>query len=383
MAGGINLATKYSKIVDERWATLSQASLVVSQDNYKFKGDRTVVVYSIPIAPLVDYSRTGTSRYGTPSDLTRNVQTLTVDEDKSFSFVIDKGDEVQSEYVSNPGSAMSREIREVVVPAYDRHCFTVMAQAAIDNGATDSTAVTSSNAFEMFQKGVAYFGNHNVPIEDCYAFCTYAYGSLLLSDNHFVKYGDLSQDMVRRGQVGKCMGIEVVMVPETKLPPGASFLLVHRDASIAPKQLEEYKIHEDPPGVSGYLCEGRVLYDCFVLSQKADGIYYHGGQAVVPQLLCMAAATDTGKTSIIINEDKTLSTNKWYYLTAATAAALPTVTYGTAIDKTVTGPWYGCTTMTNNPTEFTPTSGHKYAAVVETYSDDKPVRYAAIKLNIG
>ena len=39
--------------------------------------------------------------------------------------------------------------------------------------------------------------------------------------------------------------------------------------------LEDYKIHEDPPGISGSLVEGRINYDAFVLENKAMAIYYH------------------------------------------------------------------------------------------------------------
>jgi len=99
MAGGINLATKYSSKVDERFTRESQAALALSNE-YEFKGDKTVKVYSIPIVPMVDYTRSGTSRYGTPADLTRNVQTLTVTKDRAFTFIIDRGDEIQSEMVN-------------------------------------------------------------------------------------------------------------------------------------------------------------------------------------------------------------------------------------------------------------------------------------------
>lgn len=383
MAGGINLATKYSREVDERWTQISQVGLAVSQDNYKFKGDRTVVIYSIPIAALNTYSRSGTSRYGTPDDINRNVQTLTVDEDRGFTFIIDKGDEVQSEFVSNPGAALSREIREVIVPAYDRHCFAVMAQAAQDNGSYATTAITTSNALEMFQNGVNFFGNHNVPIDNCIAFCTYKYGSLLMRDNSFIRYGDVSQEMLRRGEVGRCMGIKVVLVADTQLPPGAAFMLVHKDAAVAPKQLEEYKIHDNPPGISGSLVEGRVLFDCFVLGEKANGIYYHGNQQIVRTLNFMTAASASGKCKVIINDEKSASGNKWYYLTATTKAALPTVTYGTAIDMTSSGSWYGAVELTAASTEITPSSSHKYIAVVEVDSASKPKKYETAKLNVG
>ena len=42
MAGGQNLATKYSPNVDERFTRESQISLALNND-YEFKGDKTVV----------------------------------------------------------------------------------------------------------------------------------------------------------------------------------------------------------------------------------------------------------------------------------------------------------------------------------------------------
>ena len=383
MAGGMNLATKYAKQVDERWTEQSQAALVLSGSNYSFKGDRTVVIYSIPIAPLNDYSRSGSNRYGTPDDLSRNIQTLTVSQDKGFTFIIDKGDEVQSEYVSNPGSALARQIREVIVPNFDRYCFGVMAQSAMDNGHYDSTAVTASNAYEMLLKGIEHMSNRNVPTESVVCFCTYKFFGMILRDPAFVKYSDTSQKMVALGRVGKCGGVEIVTCSETKLPAGASFLLVHRDAAIAPKQLEEYKIHDNPPGISGSLVEGRTLFDCFVLDEKSAGIYFHGGQGIIGLIEVMTSASAAGKTTVIVNKDKDVSTNKWYYITASSRARLPTVTYGTAIDTTVSGDWYGAVELTAKSTEITPASGHKWAAVVETDSSKYPLRYNTLKMSIG
>ena len=42
----------------------------------------------------------------------------------------------------------------------------------------------------------------------------------------------------------------------------------------APVKLEEYRVHQTPPGISGNLVEGRVCYDAFVLENKAKAIYY-------------------------------------------------------------------------------------------------------------
>lgn len=104
--GGINLATRYASQVDERFFRESQAMVALNND-YKFTGDKTVVVYSIPVVPMNDYGRSGSpytsagaSRYGTPTDLSRNIQHLTVNKDRSFTFIIDKGDKLMSEMVN-------------------------------------------------------------------------------------------------------------------------------------------------------------------------------------------------------------------------------------------------------------------------------------------
>lgn len=115
MAGGINLASKYSKNVDERFYRESQAMIALNND-YEFTGVDTVKVYSIPIVAMNDYQRSGAARYGTPNDLARNVQTMTIRNDRSFTFIIDQGDKIQSEMVSDAGKALSRQLNEVVVP---------------------------------------------------------------------------------------------------------------------------------------------------------------------------------------------------------------------------------------------------------------------------
>ena len=44
-------------------------------------------------------------------------------------------------------------------------------------------------------------------------------------------------------------------------------------ATTSPVKLSEYKIHDNPPGINGWLVEGRVYYDAFVLENKKSAIY--------------------------------------------------------------------------------------------------------------
>ena len=370
-----NYASKYAKQIDERFHRESQAMMALN-NNYKFTGVKTVQVYSLPVVAMQDYKRTGRDRYGNPDDLSTNVQTLTVCRDRAFTFIIDKGDKLQSQMVSDAGKALSRQLREVCVPEFDTYVFKTLAAKATERGATGTTAITKSNAYEMFLNGMEYLGNRNVPDQGRVCFCSYKFANLLKQDSAFMKYGDASQQMLIKGVIGEVDGCKIVKVPSGRLPAGASFLLTHPIAATAPKQLEDYKIHDNPPGISGWLVEGRLIYDCFVLNEKADAVYYHGSQAVMKDLTVQTAATATGKSTILVNPDA-LEGSKRYYITAATAAALTSVTYGTAITK---ASW---TELTANGLEITPTSGHKFVRVIEVDADDKPIAKGDAVLNIG
>ena len=373
--GGINLATKYSTVVDERFTRESQAMLALNND-YEFKGDKTVKVYSIPVVPMVDYSRNGMQRYGTPTDLSRNVQTLTVNKDRAFTFIIDAGDKIQSQMVSDAGRSLSRELSEVWVPEFDTYVFKTLADAAQNTGNYAATTVDKTNAYACFLNGMERLGDCNVPDNGRVAFCTYKFANLLKQDPAFMKYSDMSQEMILKGVIGEVDGCKIVKVPSSRLPAGAAFIITHPVACTAPKQLEEYRIHDNPPGISGWLVEGRFIYDAFILAEKAQAVYYHGGQAALKMLPVLTAAYDVGKTAIIVNAVQEGA--KWYYATAATVAALPTVTAGTAI---TTSAW---TQMTANPMEnITPTSGHKLVRVVCVDSANKPISVGDAIINVG
>lgn len=69
-------------------------------------------------------------------------------------------------------------------------------------------------------------------------------------------------------------GMSVQKIPANRLPAGFGFLVAHPCATVAPVKLEDYTIHENPPGISGSLVEGRICYEAFVLDNKAKAIYY-------------------------------------------------------------------------------------------------------------
>ena len=268
----VNYAAKYSDKVDERFYLESQALMGTNKD-YDWSGVKTVKVYQVDTVDLVDYQRIGNARYGSASDLGNSIQELTLTQDKAFTYVIDKGDKNESMMVMDAGKSLAREQREKMVPFVDQYIFNKQANAAIANGQVDLTAASSSTAYQKFLKANEVLSNKLVPDTGRVAFCSYAFSNLLMLDPAFVKYGDRSQEMVIRGEVGEVDSCKIVRVPASRLPAGTSFLIVHQMATVAPRTLEEYKIHDDPPGISGWLVEGRLIFDAFVLDAKKDCLY--------------------------------------------------------------------------------------------------------------
>lgn len=348
--------------------------LALSKD-YQFKGGKTFMVYSLPVVQMNDYTRSGDKRYGEPTDLSRSVQNLEVSRDRSFTFIIDKGDKLQSEMVSDAGRALARQIREVVVPEFDTYVFKTLADSAIAAGNYDDIELDVSNAYNAFLNGMERLGDNNVPSKGRVAFCSFRFANLLKQDPAFVKYGDASQDMLARGVIGEVDGCRIVKVPSNHLPAGTAFIITHAVAAVAPQQLEEYKIHDNPPGISGYLVEGRFIYDCFVLNEKINAVYVHGGQPVMKSLNVVSTAGVPGRTQIFVNGAKEGA--RRVYALAATAAELPAVTYGSA----VTGS--GWTAMNETTVELLPAPGMKFLRVAELDSSNMPLAVGTTVLNIG
>lgn len=99
-----------------------------------------------------------------------------------------------------------------------------------------------------------------------------------------------SPDVVMETNVGsdlrlKCViaildGMNVQKIPANRLPADFGFMAAHPCATVAPVKLEAFNIHNDPPGISGVLVEGRICYDAFVLGSKVKAIYYQAQPAV-------------------------------------------------------------------------------------------------------
>lgn len=272
----IELVTKYLPYVDEQFTTESKKELLTNKD-FSFKNAKTVKVYKISTGKMNDYGRSGPgegewSRYGKVENLDATTQTLTLEKDRSFTFAIDALDEDETGETLEAASALARQIREVVIPEIDTYTLNVMCSGA--GNKPDAKALTKNNIYEEIVTANSVLDDAEVFENGRVLVVTPKIYLIMKQCKDIVMETDIGNDMRIRGVIANLDGMTVLKVPANRLPADFGFMIAHPCATVAPSKLESYKTHQDPPGISGTLVEGRVAYDAFVLENKAKAIYY-------------------------------------------------------------------------------------------------------------
>ena len=268
----IDLITQYQSLVDEKFTTESKKSLVTNND-YSWTGAHSIKVYKVTTAGMNDYARNGGyNRYGQVQDLDATTQELTLEKDRSFTFAIDKLDSDETGLVLQAGSALERQMREVIIPEVDQYTYGVMC----DNAGIKPEALklTEKNIYLQVIDANRALDNKEVPTEGRILVVTPDVYYLMKQCKDITMDTDIGNDMRLKGVIANLDGCTVVKIPANRLPENFGFMLCHKVATVAPMKLEEYKVHEDPPGISGSLVEGRISYDAYVLDNKKNAIYY-------------------------------------------------------------------------------------------------------------
>lgn len=272
----ITLTEKYAPYTDEIFTTESKKSLLTNND-FDWTGAHTVNVYKISTAAMTDYGRNGAaqgnwSRYGAVSDLNATTEEMTLAKDRSFTFVIDKLDTDETANQLAAASALARQLRQVVVPEVDTYTYGKMIAGA--GTKPTAKALTAANIYDEIITASAELDNAEVPETDRVLLVTPNTYLLMKKSSDIVLETEIGEDMRLKGVIGNLDGCAVIKVPANRVPATFGFMMAHPSATVAPTKLEDYTTHENPPGISGALVEGRICYDAFVLDNKTKAIYY-------------------------------------------------------------------------------------------------------------
>lgn len=275
----VELTTKYAPQTDELFKAESKISLLTNTD-FDWTGAHAIKLYKISTAPMNDYSRNrstepadseGLSRYGKLLDLSATTEELLLKHDRSFIFNADRLDEDETAGQLEAGTALARELREVVVPEVDTNVYSVMTAGAGHKPV--AAALTKSNIYAAVLAASQALDDAEVPETERVLVVTPASYALLKQAVEF-DHTEIGAEMRARGVVAMIDGAAVVKVPAIRLPSKFGFMLAHPSATVAPVKLEDFGIHNDTPLSSGTIVTGRVCYDAFVLDNKKTGIYY-------------------------------------------------------------------------------------------------------------
>lgn len=269
--------------MDEIFTKESKKSLLTNND-FDFEGAGTVKIYKVSTSEMNDYGRNGAtggnwSRYGAVASLDATTETKTLKKDRSFTFAIDKLDSNETGGALAGASALARQTRQVVIPEVDTYVYGVMTAGA--GTKPDALDLTKTNIYEQILTASKVLDDELVPEEGRVLVVTPEVYRIMKLNSEIIMNTEVGADDRKKGVIGNLDGATVIKVPASRLPEGFGFMLAHPCATVAPTKLEDYKTHQDPPGINGTLVEGRIVYDAFVLENKAKAIYYQKVQASV------------------------------------------------------------------------------------------------------
>lgn len=269
----INLATKYSPKIVERYTTKSLTELPGMCKDYDWQGVKSVKVYSLTPEELNDYTRSGSNRYGEIKDVQDTVQEMTVTKDRSISLVIDKGDNTEQMAIKETGKVTAMQNDEVFYPEFDKYKLSVW--GATTNTTGTAAALTVNNIYEKFLAANEKLDEAKVPQSGRFAFVTPKAYNLFKRCPEFVKQSETGQKMVNSGHVGDVDGVKIIKVPTSYMPKNTPFIVIHPSCTVAPLKMQDINLHLNPPGISGHQIDMRWIYDCFVFNEKKNAICKH------------------------------------------------------------------------------------------------------------
>ena len=285
----IELVGKFEPYVDEIFNTESNKGLVTNKD-FSWTGAHSIKIYKVTTAEMNDYDRPGEkvgtqdedskiilSRYGAIQSLDATTEEMTLKKDRSFTFAIDYLDMDETQWQLQGATALARQQREIIIPEVDKYVYGVMCNNAGTKPA--AVALTAENIYDEIIKATSTLDNAEVPDDGNRCLVVTPDILLLMKKNPTIALNsDIGADLRLKGVVAKLDGLNVVKVPKPRLPENFGFMVAHPCATVAPTKLEEYKVHTNPPFISGDLVEGRIVYDAFVLDNKKKAIYYQENQ---------------------------------------------------------------------------------------------------------
>ena len=240
----------------------------------QFSGVKTVHVKSILTTPLQKYDPTRDidtgSRYGKTVEVSDDEQTFEMGDKISLSLTIDKTNNVDQFEMKKAGEVMNAYKQEQIVPYLDKYRMNKWAKDGGMHYALEAEPTLDTIAQTVIRARNAQ-RNRRVP-GNAALIIPYEYLDVLSLSKQWINLEKLGGQVLTKGAMGRFYGMDVVPFINELMPANAWFMIMGKKASIAPKKIDSFKGHVNPPRINGDLLEFLMYHDAFVLGKKADDI---------------------------------------------------------------------------------------------------------------
>lgn len=227
--------------IPEIWAArilenLRKEHVYVPLLNRDYEGEIKQYGDTVHINSLTDVTiSTYTGTLSGPQTLTTTDQTLLIDQQKYFDFMLDDVDKVQA----MPGllEAATRSAAYGLSDVTDQFVAALLAAGGTAISGT-AVAVTASNAYPQLVALKVALDKANVPTQGRWVVVPPDYHGLLLQDARFVGYGnDFNAEILTNGRVGRAAGFEIFV--SNNVPVASSEYSIIAGHSIAATYAEQ------------------------------------------------------------------------------------------------------------------------------------------------
>lgn len=275
MSQSLAKAIKYIKTPEELEAVLFRnlycQDLIVR--DAKFIGAATVNYQTISFDSYVMDSFSQSTGYDA-TGIVSAWKSLALTQDKGNKLLIDRI--VEDEEVTAVGLVkyVKRYIETVQQPAVDTYVFGVI--AAKTGVATRTATLSATTVLPEVNKAFAVLVNNNIKTENLIMYCSPTIKAFLdeaTFGKGIITIGNWNGNVEYNVQM--INGAKIVTVPDSRLPSGVQFILVHKDACPVFVKFQETEFFDKIPGFGSRKMEADIgiYYDSFVYDELVKGVY--------------------------------------------------------------------------------------------------------------
>lgn len=268
----VNLQTKFGDKIANKFY-LDSVVAGKSSKEFVWEGAETIRVIAPTTQAMNAYDRTAaTARFGGLAEMQDTYQDLTLTQDRSFDIGIDKGNFQEGNKLKTAAKMLALQNREQAIPEFDAYCLNAWAGYTGIGSHTVAT-LTKSNIMEAIGDCIADLVNGKVNVtEGVYLYIGATAYSKLVASPEWVGTDALNNKATEKGVIGMVRGLKVVQVPDSYLPTGVHFLVVKKDAVVAPMTIKTLRMLEDDADLDGVRLQGRYRYDAYVIEGRKAGV---------------------------------------------------------------------------------------------------------------